>query len=159
MTQKSLSKWMKIIIILFGICGAVIFGIIVPLFGLDAVKEYPEYSHCFVPWLIFLLITAIPCYAVLVLTWQIASSISKDNSFTHSNSNRLKYVSIISLVTSVYFFAGNVIFLFLNMTHISITLASLLVVFIGVSISVASAVLSYLVKKAALLQEQSDLTI
>ena len=39
------------------------------------------------------------------------------------------------------------------------TLMCLIVVFVGVAISVAAAALSHLVMKAAMLQEQSDLTI
>lgn len=159
MTQKSLSLWMKVIVIMLGICGIVLYGFTAPFIGLDFAKNYPEYSYCFTPWLVFLLITAIPCYSVLVLAWKIATSISSDTAFTNQNSERLKNVSILSLVTSVYMFAGNVIFLALNMNHFSIFLAICLLVFVGVAISVASAVLSYLVKKAAKLQEDSDLTI
>ncbi len=159
MTQKSLSKWMKIIIVMFAICGAVVFGVAVPLLGLDAIDLYPEYTYCFKPWLVFLLLTAIPCYSVLVIAWQVAASIAKDEAFTDKNSKRLKNVAVIALITSVYFFIGNVVFLILNMTHFSVFAGSLLVTFIGIAISVAAAVLSYLVQKAAKLQEDSDLTI
>lgn len=159
MTQKSLSKWMKTIVILLGLCGAVIFAVAVPVAGLMVVEENPEFSYCFVPWLIFILPMAVPCYAVLVTAWKIATSISKDNSFTEINSKRLKNVSVLALGTSVYFFAGSTMFLLLNMSHFTVFAVSLLIVFVGVAISVASAVLSYLVGKAADLQEQSDLTI
>ncbi len=159
MTQKSLSLWMKTIVIMLGICGVILFGFTAPFIGLDFAHNYPEYAYCFAPWLVFLLITAIPCYSVLVLAWKIATSISKDSAFTDKNSVRLKNVSILSLLTSAYMFLGNVIFLVLNMNHPSIFLAICLLVFVGVAISVASAVLSYLVKKAAKLQEDSDLTI
>ena len=159
MTQKSLAKWMKLIIILLGLCGAACFGIIIPIIGSDFVTRYPEFAYCFLPWLIFILVTAVPCYSVLVLGWKIAVSIASDNSFSSINAKRLRCVSILSLATSIYFFAGNTVFLLLGMNHPSIFLGSCLIVFVGISISVASAVLSYLVKKAAALQEQSDLTI
>ena len=45
------------------------------------------------------------------------------------------------------------------MSHPGVTLLSLLVVFVGIAAAVAAAALSRLVKKAAALQEQSDLTI
>lgn len=45
------------------------------------------------------------------------------------------------------------------MSHPGVALFSLLVVFAGVAVAVASAVLSHLVQKAAVLQEQSDFTI
>ena len=44
MTQKSLSKWMKTIVILLGLCGAVIFAVAVPVAGLMVVEENPEFS-------------------------------------------------------------------------------------------------------------------
>ncbi|HBM98777.1 MAG TPA: DUF2975 domain-containing protein [Ruminococcus sp.] len=159
MSQKSLSKWMKIILFIFGLCGIAIFGLVIPVIGSDLKNEYLEFAFAFIPWLVFILIMAIPCYAVLVLGWKIASSIGNDNSFSNANAKRLKYVSVIALVTSIYNFAGNVVFLLLNMNHPSILIFSLFVTFVGIAISAASAILSYLVRKAAKLQEQSDLTI
>lgn len=159
MSHKSLSKWMKVILFIFGLCGIAIFGLVTPVIGTDLKNEYPEFAYAFIPWLVFILIMAIPCYAVLVLGWKIASSIGNDNSFSNSNAKRLKYVSVLTLVTSIYFFAGNVVFLLLNINHPGILLASLFITFVGTAISAASAILSYLVKKAAKLQEQSDWTV
>ena len=45
------------------------------------------------------------------------------------------------------------------MSHPGVAIASLAVVFVGVAVAVGAAALSHLVGKAALLQEQSDLTI
>ena len=104
MTQKSLSKRMKLIIVLLGLCGVALFGIAVPIIGLDLVDSYPEFSYCFLPWLIFILLMAVPCYVVLVIAWKIATSIGNDNSFTELNSKRLKNVSVLSLATSIYLF-------------------------------------------------------
>ena len=58
-----------------------------------------------------------------------------------------------------FVFIGNVLLLLLNMSHPGVLIASLIAVFIGVAVAVVAAVLSHLVKKAAVLQEQSDLTI
>ena len=60
---------------------------------------------------------------------------------------------------AAFFFVGNVVFLFLNMNHPGIVLLSLVPVFAGACIAIAAAALSHLVRKAAALQEQSDLTI
>ncbi len=159
MSLKSLSFMMKTIVILLGVCGAVLFGAVVPFAGNSLAQEYPEFAYCFVPWLTFILIMALPCYAVLILAWQIAASIACENIFTQQNSARLRAVAWLALGTSVYLFLGNVVFLLLNMNHFSVLLGSTLIVFIGICVAVASAVLSHLVKRAAVLQEQSDLTI
>ena len=76
-----------------------------------------------------------------------------------ANVDHFKRITWLAAIDTAYFFVGNVVFLFMNMSHPGVTLGSLIVVFIGVAITVASAVLSRLVKNAADLQEQNELTI
>lgn len=159
MEQKALSKWLKIILIGVGICGLIVYFIIFPSYGKSIVAEYPEFSNRYWPWLIFLWMTGIPCYIGLMLGWRIATNIGKDNSFSTENAKYLKWISWLAAGDGILFFIGNVVLLFLNMSHPGVTLFSLLVVFAGIAVTVASAVLSHLVQKAAILQEQSDLTI
>ena len=159
MKQKSLAKWLKIIIIGVGICGLIIFFLIVPELGHTIVDNNPEFAYCYSPWLGFLWLAAIPCYAVLVCGWKIACNIGIDNSFSQANADYLKWISWLMAFDSAFFFIGNVVLMFMNMNHPGIMLMSLLVVFIGVAITVAAAALSHLVAKAADLQQQSDLTI
>lgn len=159
MKQKSLSKWLKFIIILVGICGVIFYGGIIPFLGMGMVDEYPEFSNCFLPWLIFLLVTAIPCYIALGFAWKISSNIGNDKSFTLDNAKSLKKISVLAVIDSVYFFAGNVIFFVLNMNPILVLGLSVMIIFFGIAVAVASAVLSHLVNKAAELQNQYDLTV
>ncbi len=159
MNQRKLSKWLKIIFLGVGFCGAVIYFYIIPSWGKDMVSIYPDLSHFYLPWLIFLWLTAIPCYGVLACGWRIASEIGRDNSFSEINARMLKKISHLSAGDCIFFFGGNVILLLLNMNHPGVVLLSLLVVFFGVAVSVASAALSHLVFKAARLQEESQLTI
>lgn len=160
MKQISLSRWLKFIIIGVGICGLIVYGIVIPMFGqMVAAFEKGMYDYCFWPWLIFIWITAIPCYIVLILAWKIAGNIGADKSFTATNAKLLKWISVLALFDAAFFFAGNVVYLFLNMNHPGIVLFSLLVVFAGVAVAIASAALSHLVLKAEVLQEQSDWTI
>lgn len=158
MEQKSLSNWLKYMIVGTGVCGLVICAVVVT-FGIDLRESYPEWAHCFWPWLIFLCGAGIPCYAVLSLAWGIATNIGYDRSFSEENAKMLLKISCLAAGDTGFFFLGNVLLLLLNMNHPGIILASLVIVFIGVAISVAFAALSHLVKKAAALQEQSDWTI
>ena len=159
MEQKALSKWLKIILIGVGICGLIVYLLIFPGYGQSIVADYPEFSNRYWPWLIFLWMTGIPCYIVLVLGWRIASNIGKDNSFSNENAKYLKWISWLAAGDGIFFFIGNVVLLFANMSHPGVALFSLFVVFAGIAVTVASAALSHLVQKAAILQEQSDLTI
>lgn len=159
MEQKTLSKWLKCILIGVGICGLIMYATVIPVFGLDLRTMYPEFSDRFWPWLIFIWVSGIPCFSVLVLAWKIAGNIGRDQSFTEQNARLLKWISGLSAGDAGFFFAGNILLFLLNMSHPSIVLASLVIVFVGVAVAVTSAVLSYLVKKASVLQEESDWTI
>lgn len=159
MEQKHLSNWLKLILIGVAFCGLVVYALVVPVCGLNLRAQYPEFANCFWPWVLFIWVSGIPCFAVLVDAWKIATNIGNDRSFTDQNAALLKNISVLSALDAAFFFIGNIVLLFLNMSHPGVLIASFVVVFVGVAVAVASAVLSHLVKKAAVLQEQSDWTI
>lgn len=159
MEQKSFASLLKIVIV-----GAFIFGLFICAYVLPACGDifknaYPEFSYAYWPWLIFLWIAAIPCFIALIIGWWISTNIGKDKSFSMENAKYLKIVAWLAAGDSGYFFVGNVVLLFLNMNHPGILFGSMAIVFIGIAITVFAACLSHMVHKAALLQEQSDLTI
>lgn len=159
MTQKSLSNWLKITIGGIAACGIIIYACLIPWFGKDLVQANPEFSYCYAPWLCIIWLTAIPCYLALYFGWKITTEISRERSFSMVNSRYLKYISILALADSGYFFLANLALLFLNMNHPAVFLGSLLAEFAGAAVAVASAALSHLVQKAARIQEENELTI
>ena len=53
MKQIALSKWLKFIIIGVGICGLIIYGIVIPMLGQHlAAYLNGEFDHCYWPWLV-----------------------------------------------------------------------------------------------------------
>ena len=159
MEQKKLAGWLKLIVIGIAVCGIYIYAFVIPGYGDAIVRQYPEFAYCYVPWLIFLSLTAIPIYIALFFAWKIFANIGNDNSFCKENAGYLKWISWLAGGDAAYFFLGNIVLMFLNMNHPGIILYSLIVVFAGTAVSVASAALSHLVLKAALLQEENDLTV
>lgn len=159
MSQKSLSKWLKAIIGGMAICGALIYLYIIPILGRDLVDARPEYTSWYFPWLAVVLVSAIPCYWGLYFGWKISTEIGKDNSFSMENAEYLKNISILAALDSLYFFVANVVFMVIDMNHPGVFLISLIVVFIGVAVTVAAAALSHLVRKAAEIQQENELTI
>lgn len=159
MTQQSLSKWLKGIIIGIAVCGIIIYGGLLPMLGKDFAAANPEFAYCYYPWLAVLWISAIPCYLVLFNGWKITAEIARDNSFSLENAHYLKRICMLALMDSVYFFIANLVMLFLNMNHPSILLASLFVDFAGVVVAVTAAGLSHLVLKASEIQQENELTI
>lgn len=158
MSQINLSRWLKCIFVIVGICGVIAY-VITPMFGDYMRNMYPEFSNRYVPWLIFIWASGVPCVLALVLAWKIATNIGKDQPFSFDNAKFLKWISVLSGGDAGFIFIGNVLFLLLDLSHFGVILASFVVVFVGIAISIITALLSYLVDKAATLQEQSNLTI
>ena len=159
MEQQKLSNLLKFIVIGVGICSLIVYGFLIPSFASSMKSYYPDLSHYYYPWLIFVWSTAIPFYIILVCLWKIALHMEHNHSFSKENSKLLAWISNLSLGDALFFFIGNVVFLFFNMNHPGIVIVSFFIMFIGIAISVASAILSHLVRKAATLQEENDLTI
>ncbi len=159
MKQKSLSSWLKIAIVMLAVFGLVIYGIVIPSYGLSLATSMPEFAYCFWPWMTLFLLTAVPCYVALVIGWLIAHSIGQNRSFTEINARRMKWISNLAFGDVILFFSGNVMLLFLNMNHPGVFLLSLLPDMVGVAVAVCSAALSHLIFKSAQLQEDTELTI
>ena len=159
MNQHRLSSWLKGIVAGIAVCGLIVYFAVLPNVGASLRAGFPEFSAWHWPWMIFLWITAVPCYAALVLCWKIAANIGNDRSFSEENARLLQAVARLAAGDTVFFFLGNVVLFFLSMNHPGILLLSLLICFAGVAVTVAAVCLSHLVSKAADLQQQSDLTI
>lgn len=159
MNQSNLSKWLKGIVIGMAVFCAGIYGGILPVCGQSLVSYAPEFAHCFLPWMIFLLITAVPVFIALIFAWKVFTEIGRNNSFSFINARYLKNIAHLAIIDTVYFFLGNVVMLFANQSHPGILLASLLIDFLGIAVAVVCAALSHLVYKAAVINEENELTI
>ena len=159
MDQKRFSWWLRVMIVCLGLIGAVLYFLVLPFSGNYLADAYPEFAYAFWPWLVFLWLTGIPCYIVLIYGWKIAASIGKDKSFSLENADRLTKISYLAAGDTVFFVVENIVFCVLNLNPIWILLMSMLIAFVGIAIAIIAAALSHLVMKAADLQEQSDLTI
>ncbi|MCC8131543.1 MAG: DUF2975 domain-containing protein [Oscillospiraceae bacterium] len=159
MDLKVLVRWLRAVIIGVAVCGAVAYGVVCPVCGMKIIEDHPDVSGWFWPWLGFILITAIPCYVVLFYCWKIVGNIASGRAFSYNNARYFSVMSYLALGDVAFFFVGNVVLLLVNMNHPSVIVASLLIVFVGIAVAVVFATLSHLVKKAADLQQENDLTV
>ena len=160
MKQQHLANWLKIIVIGMGLCGLMVFGLLMPRLVYSILSQEPEWGQGFRytadAWTIFIWAATIPCYWVLGIVWKIADEIRADRSFTIENSLRAKRIMILALADSAFVFIVNVAFLFMNMNHPGVLISSLFVCFAGVVIAVFAGCVSHLVHKAALLREENE---
>ncbi len=159
MSQRGLANALKAVIVGVAVCGLIIYFYFLPVWGKAVIHSVPSYEKCYVPWMLFLWATAIPCYLVLLCGWRISGEIGADRSFSARNARLLKYIAALAAFDSVLLFAGSGIFYVLGMSHGVMMLLCIVVSFAGVTVTVAAAALSHLVYKAAELEEESELTI
>lgn len=160
MSQKSLSLALKAVVLGLGILGAALTFFLLPLYGREIVEEFPEFSGAYLPWLLFVIVFSLPCFAALFFGWKIARNIGLDRSFTKETAEALKIIAFLAVFDAAFFFVANWVFAFFNVTHPAmLVLVTPFVTFVGVSAAVVFFALSHLIYKAALLREDADLTI
>lgn len=159
MKPNVFAKWLKVIIV-----GTTLIGLISCIFVVPEVMNiisfrYPELGYVVMPWEILIYVCSLPCFAAMGISWKIATNIQNDNSFCMENAKLFKWFSYLAIGDSLLFMGGSIIYLFIGLNHIGIMIVEMLIVFAGFAVFVCTAALSYLVREAAELQEDSDLTI
>lgn len=160
MSQKTLSYWLKAVIVVVALLGVWLYGFLVPLIA-EAVDYYE--TSVYFPVLVFLMGTGVPCFASLVFAWRVASEIGRDNSFSRINAKCMKIISFLALGDVIYFVLGTIIMFFWHRETVlwlfPLAMFWMFLIIAGLAISVCSAALSHLILKAAVLREENDLTI
>jgi hypothetical protein len=159
MKQKELSFWLKCVIAGVAVCGLIIYAVLIPRLADYCVTQGTLASGDSLVWMISVWVSALPCYAVLVLAWRIAVNIGENRSFSIANAKLLKWISYLTLADVVYFFAVNVCFLLMDKTPAIMMGVALVICFFGTAFSVCAAALSHLVVKAAAIEEENELTV
>lgn len=156
MSNSKISKSLKTIILLMGLLGAGAYAVVLP-WALDTfVEQYPEFSYYFVPWLIFVLLTAVPLYAILVFGWSVSTEIGRDNSFTEKNAKNLNNCAYCLAGDAVFFLLGNIIFWLLNLNHPGVVAAACVFCSFVIMIACAVRLLAHLIKKASAIREENE---
>lgn len=159
MKQKELSVWLKLIIIVcgfFGLLFCIYFG---PETGRKILLNSENLKTLYNPFITFIWITGIPFFIALVLGWKICSDIGSDQAFTVKNADRLKIISVLSMIEGVLYVGALFYFFVVGSYHTNVLFILLLILFFSVVISVFTSMLSHLVRKASEIKQDNDLTI
>ena len=158
MSQKQLAAWLKGVLVCAALIGLFIYAYVLPIaIGKQYFLEnYPEYSGAYVPMVVFISLSAVPCFLALYRAFAIAVQIGRDNSFSEINAKHMRRISLYALIDSIYFFAGNAVFAVLNIYSAGFILPALFIVLAGIMISIAAACLAHLIAKAAAMRKEND---
>ena len=159
MSSKTLCGLVRFAVISTAVCALFLALFVIPSWGAALVDEFPELSGWYVPWLIFILLASLPCFALLVFVWKVSSAIKTDEVFTIKTAKWIKTGAVLLFADAAFFFAGNVVFLLLNMSHFAVLLAMVLGIIFVIALALLASVLARYITKAAALQEESEGTI
>ncbi len=159
MKQKELSRWLRVVVVFGWFACVLLAWPIAPSLATDAGLMNPELAYLVWPALAVVWLGLVVVAAALWFAWQIFADIGRDRSFCRENAHRLRVISWLALGDTILCVVSMLLLLLLNALHPGIFLLMLLITVIGAGIAVAAAALSHLTLKAALLQDESDLTI
>ncbi len=154
MNCKNLSRWLKAAVLGAGACAAFIYFIGVPVLGSNVMLiEKGAYNSCYRPWLGLIWTTALPVGMGLWLVWKFAENIGLDCAFCTQNAQLLRLLAALAVADGMLFLTGNVVYLALGLSHISILLLSFVVMLAAGVIAIVAATLAQLIQNAATLQK------
>ena len=157
MNQKGLSLMLRLLVALVAAAGLALSAALVRFGHAQCLAR--GQMELFVPCLVFFLLTLAAVYAALLLAWRMFASIGRDQSFTAANARRLKYMSWLACGDAVAYLLALPLLSAVTSIQPFTVLVLLGLAFVGVCLSVACACLSHLVKKAADLKQDQELTI
>ena len=159
MTQKKLAGWLRAVIITAAVCVLLVYLWLLPMVLKDLAIAYYAGAFFYLPAMVFTELTGVPILIALGFAWMIAGEIGRDNSFSHRNANYMQIIAWLALCDVVNFQLGILGFAFCGIMHPSIFIAAFLLDCVGLAISVCAAALSHLIRKAAVIREENDMTI
>jgi len=159
MSQKGIAKVLKIFCLVVAVVGAFFFLIYAPLLVDELAFMFPEAAWLKWPGLVGVWVIAMLCYAVLGNFWMICVRIGEDNSFCNENAVCMKRMGILSFGVGVLL-TGAMLFLgCLGFLGISYFIVYSLLMCVVCGVGVLCLALSALIRRAAQMKEENDLTI
>lgn len=159
MKQKELSRWLRVIVIVCWLLCGLAAAYFIPICLRTLAEEHPETLWFHFPRLCFFWLALIPVVIALWQAWVIFGEIGRDNSFCPENARRLKIISYLAAGDTILVVIYAIVLTAAKSMFLPVILLHLMAVFVGISVAIATAALSHLTAKAALLQNENDLTV
>ena len=159
MSQESIAKILKVFCVFVAVVGAIFFFWYVPLWIEELACMFPEAAYLKWPGMVGIWVIAIICYIVLGNFWMICVRIGEDNSFCNENAVCMKRMGILSITIAVLLTAAAVLLGCLGFLGIAYFMVYFFSMCLVCGMAVVFLALSALIRRAARLKEENDLTI
>lgn len=159
MEQKTIANMLKAFSVVVGLVGALFFFFYAPVMIGYLADMFPEAAFLKWPGRIGVCVIAVFCYIALGEFWNICTRIGKDNSFCNENASSMKRISFLAFLSAALMIFAAIFLGFLNFLGIAYFLVVFFAVCIAIGIGVVCLALSALIRRAAQIKEENDLTI
>lgn len=153
MTEKVLLRGMRFIIILMGICGIAFDIFLVPI---TCAETYRGTAAELIQW-IYQCAVSLPCFWLLILAWRVAKEMERGRVFVAENAIRIQRAAIALTASVAAFLFGKILFFALGWN--TELLIHLIIAIMGITFTIIMMALSHYIRRAAELQEETDLTV
>lgn len=159
MEQKRIAMILKAFTILVAVVGALFFFWYVPVIIEELSVTIEGTAHLRWPGTIGMWVIALLCYIALWEFWRICTRIGNDNSFCMENARSMKHIGILAFLAVLLIIGGEIYMLWIHCWGAAELIAVFFLLIVGCGIGVVCLSLSRLIRNAAQLKEENDLTI
>ena len=157
--NKHPERGMKLASLAAALIGLLAAFVFLPMLASALLEEFPAYQKWYWPCLIYGWVVLLPGFVGLWEFWKICVEIGRDNSFSQKNARSLFRICLLALTMAALLAAGVAALCLLGMG-----LPALLIAMLGFAaacalVALLANALSQLVRRAAAIKSENDLTI
>ena len=157
--NKHPERGMKLAAVAAAALGLLAAFVLLPALASAMLEEYPAYQKWYWPGLVYCWIVLLPGFAGLWEFWKICVQIGRDDSFSQENARSLFRICLLALAMAALLVVGVAALCLLGMG-----LPALLIAMLGFAaacalVALLANALSQLVRRAAAIKSENDLTI
>ena len=157
--NKHPERGMKLASLAAALIGLLAAFVFLPMLASALLEEFPAYQKWYWPCLIYGWVVLLPGFVGLWEFWKICVEIGRDNSFSQKNARALFRICLLALTMAALLAAGVAALCLLGMG-----LPALLIAMLGFAaacalVALLANALSQLVRRAAAIKSENDLTI
>ena len=157
--NKHPERGMKLAALAAALIGLLAAFVFLPMLASALLEEYPAYQKWYWPGLVYCWIVLLPGFAGLWEFWKICVQIGRDDSFSQENARSLFRICLLALTMAALLAVGVAALCLLGMG-----LPALLIAMLGFAaacalVALLANALSQLVRRAAAIKSENDLTI
>ena len=157
--NKHPERGMKLAALAAALIGLLAAFVFLPMLASALLEEFPAYQKWYWPCLIYGWVVLLPGFAGLWEFWKICVEIGRDNSFSQKNARSLFRICLLALMMAALLAVGVAALCLLDMG-----LPALLIAMLGFAaacalVAMLANALAQLVRRAAAIKSENDLTI